>query len=88
MPWIERDRHCRRCAAASASDPGTWSLLAGLRRQAALGRIGALAPRFHGRPTNRSQRTTLPVDGPEIVQRCQQDAVDAAVLVPNCPVCH
>ena len=72
----------------SARDPGTWFPLAGLRRQAALGRIGALAPRFHGLPTNRSQRTTLPVDGPEVVQRCQQDAVDAAVLVPNCPVCH
>jgi len=31
---------------------------------------------------------TLTVDGPEIVARCRADAVDAAILVPNCPVCH
>ena len=39
-------------------------------------------------PTNRSQRTTLGVDGPEVVARCRADAVDAVILVPNCPVCH
>jgi hypothetical protein len=39
-------------------------------------------------PTNRSQRTTLEVDAPEIVARCREDAVDAAILVANCPVCH
>ena len=55
---------------------------------AASGRIGSLAPRFHGAPTHRSHRTTLEVDGPEIVARCLADAVDAAILVPNCPVCH
>ena len=57
-------------------------------RAAARGRIGSLAPRFHGLPTNRSHRTTLEVDCPEIVARCQADGVDAAILVPNCPVCH
>ncbi|MFX8743372.1 hypothetical protein ABTM45_19450, partial [Acinetobacter baumannii] len=25
---------------------------------------------------------------PEILKRCRDDKVDAAVLVPNCPVCH
>ena len=72
----------------TAEDPGTWFPLPALRRAVAAGRIGALAPRFHGAPTNRSQRTTLAVDAPEIVARCGADAVDAAVLVPNCPVCH
>jgi hypothetical protein len=72
----------------SAEDPGTWFPLPALRRAAAAGRIGALAPRFHGAPTNRSQRTTLDVDGAEIVARCRADAVDAALLVANCPVCH
>ncbi len=51
-------------------------------------RIGALAPRFHGLPTNRSHRVTLETDCPEIVARCKEDGVDAALLVPNCPVCH
>ena len=31
---------------------------------------------------------TLEVDCPEIVARCKADGVDAAILVPNCPVCH
>jgi hypothetical protein len=31
---------------------------------------------------------TLDVDCPEIVARCIADGVDAAILIPNCPVCH
>ena len=72
----------------TAEDAGTWFPLPALRRAAEAGRIGSVAPRFHGAPTNRSIRTTLAVDGPEIVARCRADAVDAVVLVPNCPVCH
>lgn len=72
----------------TAADPGTYFPLPELRRLAAAGRFGALAPRFHGAPTNRSQRVTVEVDGPEILARCQADGVDAAVLVANCPVCH
>jgi hypothetical protein len=72
----------------SAADPATYFPLPELRRAAAAGRIGAVTPRFHGLPTNRSQRTTLEVDGPEIVARCQADGADAALLVANCPVCH
>jgi hypothetical protein len=72
----------------TAEDPGTWFPLPALRRAAAAGRIGALAPRFHGVPTERSQRKTIEVDGPEVVARCRADAADAAILVANCPVCH
>jgi hypothetical protein len=31
---------------------------------------------------------TLGTDCPEVVARCLADKVDAAILVPNCPVCH
>ena len=72
----------------SAEDPATYFPLAQLRHAARAGRIGSVAARFHGAPSNRSQRATLEVDGPEIVARCQDDAVDAAILVANCPVCH
>src|SRR5262245_4079144 len=72
----------------TAEDPGTYFPLPALRRAAANGRIGAVAPRFHGLPTNRSHRTTVEVDCPEVLARCKADAVDAALLVPNCPVCH
>ena len=72
----------------TADDMASYFPLAALRRAAAAGRIGAIAARFHGVPTNRSQRTTLAVDGLEVVARCRDDAVDAVLLVPNCPVCH
>jgi D-proline reductase (dithiol) PrdB len=72
----------------SADDSGTWFPLPQLRRLASEGRIGEVAPRFFGAPTNRSHRVTLETDAPEILARCRADKVDAAVLVPNCPVCH
>jgi D-proline reductase (dithiol) PrdB len=72
----------------TAEDAGTYFPLAEMRRAAERGRIGSVAPRFHGLPTNRSHRTTLNVDCPEIVTRCRGDAVDAAILVANCPICH
>lgn len=71
-----------------ADDNGTWFPLPALRRIAADGRIGEIAPRFFGAPTNRSHRVTIETDAPDILARCQADGVDAAVLVPNCPVCH
>jgi hypothetical protein len=72
----------------TGEDPGTYFPIAALRRTATDGRIGSLAPRFHGAPTNRSHRTTLSVDCPELVSRCKADGADGALLVPNCPVCH
>jgi hypothetical protein len=72
----------------SAEDSGTWFPLAQLHRLAREGRIGEVAPRFFGAPTNRSHRVTIDIDAPEILRRCREDKVDAAVLVPNCPVCH
>ena len=72
----------------TAEDSGTFFPLPALRNCVADGRVGSLAPRFHGAPTNRSQRITLDIDCPEIVARCKADGVDAAILVANCPVCH
>ncbi len=72
----------------SATDSGTWNALPALRRAAASGRIGAVAPRFHGAPTNRSHRVTVETDAPEMLARLREDRADVAVLVPNCPVCH
>ena len=72
----------------SAEDPGSYFPLHALRRAVASGRFGAITPNFHGAPTQRSQRTTLDVDGPEIVARCLREAADVALLVANCPVCH
>ena len=72
----------------TAEDPAAYFPLTELRQRAASGRVGSVAARFHGAPTNRSHRVTLQVDCPEIVARCRADEVDAAILVPNCPICH
>lgn len=71
-----------------SDDQNCWFPLPALRRAEAARRIGALAARFHGVPTNRSQRHTLEVDAPEVLRRLREDRADAAVLVANCPVCH
>ncbi|WP_279358855.1 glycine/sarcosine/betaine reductase selenoprotein B family protein [Methylobacterium indicum] len=73
---------------ARADDPATYFPLAALRAAVAAGRVGRIAARFHGLPTNRSQRVTTETDAPEIVARIRADGADAAILVANCPVCH
>ena len=72
----------------SREDQRTFFPLPALREAARRGRIGAVAPHVLGIPTNRSHRVTLGIDCPQLLARCKADAVDAAVLVPNCPVCH
>lgn len=72
----------------TAEDPNSWFPLAELKRAAAERRIGSVSPRFYGAPTTRSQRSTLERDAPDILALMREDKVDAAVLVPNCPVCH
>lgn len=75
-------------AHTTAEDQASYFPLAAMRRLQKQGRFGALAQRFQGVPTNRSHRTTLETDCPEVVRRCRADLADAAILVPNCPVCH
>jgi hypothetical protein len=75
-------------AHTSARDQNSYFPLAAARRAQERGLFGALARRFHGAPTNRSHRVTIETDCPELVRRCREDEADAAILVPNCPVCH
>jgi len=46
------------------------------------GLFGGLAARFHGVPTEYSQRKTLMEDAPKILSRVREDRADAAVHVP------
>lgn len=73
---------------ANLSEMACWFPLQAARKAVANQRILQLAPRFYGLPTNRSQRHTLEKDAPRILQMCQADEVDIAILVPNCPICH
>ena len=73
---------------ANMEDSNCWFPLEAAKRAAATGEVGALSPNFYGLPTNRSQRHTLEIDAPRILEMLQADGVDIAVLIPNCPICH
>jgi len=71
-----------------ARDSNTWLPIKQLIAAQDEGVIGKLAATGFGLPTNRSQHTTITSDCPDLHERLVRDAVDAVVLVPNCPVCH
>lgn len=73
---------------ANMEDSNCWFPLGAAKRAVAARKIKALAPHFYGLPTNRSQRHTLEIDAPRILEMLIADGVDAAVLIPNCPICH
>lgn len=73
---------------ANMQDSNCWLPLGAAKRAVAKGRIQSLAKHFYGLPTNRSQRHTLEIDAPMILKNLQEDHVDVAALIPNCPICH
>jgi D-proline reductase (dithiol) PrdB len=75
-------------AHTTAEDQNSYFPLKAMRRAQENGLYGALTQHFHGAPTNRSHRATLETDCPQLVRRCREGEADAAILVPNCPVCH
>lgn len=68
--------------ATHTGDPETFLPLARLREQAEAGRVGSLSPRFYGVPTDYSQRRTIELDAPAILEHLRADDVDCALLVP------
>ena len=68
--------------ATHTDDVASFLPLVHLQAFAATGRIGSLAARFHGVPTDYSQRRTREQDAPEILSRCREDGVEVALLVP------
>ncbi len=68
--------------ATHTNDLASFFPLELLQQFVAEGRIGRLAERYHCVPTDYSQRHTLEVDAPKILQACQEDEVDIALLVP------
>jgi D-proline reductase (dithiol) PrdB len=72
LAWDKESTHVQ--------DRETFLPIDAMRKLAAKGVIGRLAPRFHGAPTDYSHRKTLEQDAPEILRRLQEDEADAAVL--------
>lgn len=73
---------------ANMEETECWFPLAAARRVVEMGRLRMVSPNFYGLPTNRSQRHTLEIDAPIILEMLRADNVDVAVLIPNCPICH
>ena len=46
------------------------------------GLVGGLAQRFHGVPTEYSQRKTIEIDAPQVLARLRADGADVALLSP------
>lgn len=79
------DQLCSRKAAydryaTTLDDVDSYLPLTHLHRLIAEGRIGAVAPRFQVIHSEYSQRKTLTVDAPEILEQMREDRVDVAVL--------
>ena len=72
LAWDKEATHTR--------DVESFLPIAHLQAYAAEGRIHEPAQRFHGVPTDYSQRRTAEEDAPEILRRCREDGVDAALL--------
>lgn len=64
------------------NDTGSFLPLKALHTLVANGELGSLAPRYHGVPTEYSQRQTLNDDAPDILDRVIEDGADIALLVP------
>ena len=76
-------------AHTSAKDSRTYLPLAAMQRAHKIGaKLARLLANLYGFPTNRSQRTNIEIDAPELVRRLQHDEIDAIIAVPNCPICH
>jgi hypothetical protein len=71
------DRH-----ATTLDDVNSYCPITRLQELVSAGRIGSVAPRFHGVYTSYSQRVTMERDAPEVLKRCREDGVDAVLLTP------
>jgi len=56
-------------AHTTATDKNSWLPLEQLNRLAQSARIGSVAPRIHGAPTNRSHKVTVQKDCPDMLAR-------------------
>jgi len=74
LAWDKETTHTK--------DTGTYIPLDAMRTMIASGELGGIARRYHGVPTEYSQRQTLDNDAPAILSRVRDDNADAALLVP------
>ena len=68
--------------ATHTNDVDTFFPAKQLTKRVADGELGALAAHYYCVPTTYSQRQATARDAPRILESCQQDGVDVALLVP------
>lgn len=76
-----RSEHYDRYS-TNLEDVNSYCPITRLAEFAADGRIGSVAPRFHGVYTSYSKRVTMERDAPEVLRRMREDGVDAVLLTP------
>jgi len=72
LAWDKESTHTK--------DRGSYLPVEVAAELAAEGRFAGLARRFHGVPTEYSQRKTLEEDAPEVLARLREDGADGAIL--------
>ena len=63
-------------------DIGSFLPLEQLNGLVGEGVVGGIARQFYSVPTEYSQRNTIDKDAPDILNRCHEDEIDVAILVP------
>jgi D-proline reductase (dithiol) PrdB len=63
-------------------DRGSYLPIKVASEVASEGVLGGLTARFHGLPTEYSQRKTMTQDAPEVLARLREDGADGAILCP------
>lgn len=74
LAWDKESTH--------TDDRGSFLPIEAAAALAREGFIASLAPRFHGVPTDYSQRSTTEEVAPRLLQRLRDDGADGAILCP------
>jgi D-proline reductase (dithiol) PrdB len=74
LAWDKESTH--------TGDPASFLPIEAVQHWAKEGVVGGLAQRFHGVPTEYSQRKTIEIDAPQVLAQLRADGADAALLSP------
>ncbi len=74
LAWDKESTH--------TDDRASFLPIEAVQHWVAEGQVGGLAARFHGVPTEYSQRKTMEIDAPQVLERLRTDGADAALLSP------
>ncbi|TAJ96359.1 MAG: hypothetical protein EPO10_12680 [Reyranella sp.] len=74
LAWDKESTH--------TDDRASFLPIEAIQRWASEGMVADLTARFHGVPTEYSQRKTMEIDAPQVLGRLRADGADAALLSP------